>query len=408
MTELLNCLVCGSTAFFNYLNLGDQPLANSYSEVANEELPKYPLRVNFCRSCSHNQLSEMVDPAELYKNYLYVSGTSQTLKDHFANLAQDCSSRLRNVGERFSALSIGCNDATDLEAFAALGFHVHGVDPAENLRPLSQAKSINVEVAFWDEEMASKIGKFDVIFGCNVFAHNPDPIQFLKNCKTALTDEGLVAIEFPLYTNTVRTGDIGQIYHEHISYYTLKSMSMVAEAAGLHIQDIVEFPNIHGGTVRIIMRDISEHSEKVLNMIQTEKTQGFHDIAIYENFSATLILNLKKLKVCIESQRLLGFTVIGYGAAAKTSTLLNSAPGHFNVEYIVDDAPLKIGRFVPGTDIPVKSTSDFGLQPGMASIILFAHNYKEEIRKRIKAIRRPGDAFINLVPGISVEDVYEK
>jgi len=409
MSELLKCLVCDSTDLTNYLNLGDQPLANSFSIEPGAELEKFPLRVNYCNDCSHSQLSELVDAALLFKDYLYVSGTSDTLKVHFAALARDCVTRLRG-GNRISVLSIGCNDATDLQAFQGLGCDVKGCDPAENLRPASAAKGIEVEVDFWNKEVALRLGRtFDVVLGCNVLAHNYDPVGFLKACKLALTQWGIVVIEFPLWTNSVKSVDVGQVYHEHNGYFTLRSIAKLAERAGLRIDDIMEFPNIHGGTVRVVMdSDAREpHCSKFRSMLQTEKVQGFHDLGTYTTFAENVNKNIFALISAVNTQDYLGFNPIGYGAAAKTSTILNSAPGFIKIGHVVDDAPLKVGRHIPGSSIPILPTSSLKDHPGLLAIVIFAHNFKDEIVKKIKAQRpRPGDVIINVVPEVSVEDLY--
>lgn len=409
MTELLKCLVCGSTDLTNYLNLGDQPLANSFSIEPGAELPKFPLRVNYCNECSYSQLSELVDPTLLFEDYLYVSGTSQTLKDHFAALARDCAGRIRG-SNRPTVLSIGCNDATDLQAFQEIGFSVLGCDPAENLRPLSSAKGIEVEVAYWNEEVALRLDrKFDVILGCNVLAHNYDPVGFLKACKLALAPAGIVVIEFPLWTNSVKSVDVGQVYAEHLGFHTLRSIAKLTEQAGLRIDDIMEFPDIHGGTIRIVMdSDAREpHCSKFRSMLQTEKIQGFHDLGTYTTFAESVNKNIFALISAVNTQEYLGFKPIGYGAAAKTSTILNSAPGFIKIDYVVDDAPMKVGRHIPGSSIPILPTSSLKDQPGLLAIVIFAHNFKDEIIKKIKAQRpQPGDIIINVVPGVSVEDLY--
>lgn len=421
MTELLKCLVCGSTDLTNYLNLGDQPLANSFPKREavifdiNSAIPpteqgeaKFPLRVNYCNDCSHSQLSELVDPTLLFEDYLYVSGTSQTLKDHFAALARDCAGRIRN-SNRPTVLSIGCNDATDLQAFQEIGFSVLGCDPAENLRPLSSAKGISVIVDFWDDAVAEVVGKFDVILGCNVLAHNYDPVGFLKACKLALAPEGIVVIEFPLWTNSVKSVDVGQVYHEHLNYISLASIAKLAEQARLRIDDILEFPDIHGGTVRVVMNsDAREpHCSKFRSMLKTEKVQGFHDLGTYTTFAENVNKNIFALITAISVQKQIGYTVCGFGAAAKTSTILNSAPGFIKIDYVVDDAPMKVGRYIPGSPIPILPTDALKDQPGLLAIVIFAHNFKDEIIKKIKAQRQvPGDIIINVVPGVSVEDLY--
>ena len=409
MTELLKCLVCDSTDLTNYLNLGNHPLANSFPAEAGLELTRYPLRVNFCNNCFHNQLSELVDPEVLFSDYLYVSGTSQTLKDHFRDLAAYCKSLVSSVGNP-SVLSIGCNDATDLEAFRAAGFNVQGVDPAENLRPLSWAKGIDVHIDYWSTDTAIELNrKFNCIIACNVLAHNYNPKVFLEACTYALAPEGVIVLEFPIYTHTVNKLDVGQIYHEHLGFLTLASISHLCSLVNLQVEDVIDLPQLHGGTARVVLsKNVREpHSSVFRSKLNEERRRGFHSIQKYSEFSHRLVETFQSLNTAMSLQRNLGLKIIGYGAAAKTSTILNSAPGLFELDYIVDDAPLKVGRFVPGANVPIKPTSALAEEEGPMAIVLFAHNFKDEIVKRIKSLRPPmGDVIINIVPEVSVEELY--
>lgn len=150
-----------------------------------------------------------------------------------------------------------------------------------------------------------------------------------------------------------------------------------------------------------------KHSEKVMNILKTEKTQGFHDLGTYTTFAENVNKNIFALITAISVQKQIGYTVCGFGAAAKTSTILNSAPGFIKIDYVVDDAPMKVGRYIPGSPIPILPTDALKDQPGLLAIVIFAHNFKDEIIKKIKAQRQvPGDVIINVVPGVSVEDLY--
>ena len=137
VTENIECLACGGTQLFPSLNLGQQPLANDFvPEVS--KLPTYPLGVNVCNDCHHLQLTHTVDPKIIYSNYLYVAGTSQTLKDYSEWFAGYVSERLSGLS--YNVLDIGCNDGTQLDCFVKHNMNTYGVDPAENIHPTSSAK----------------------------------------------------------------------------------------------------------------------------------------------------------------------------------------------------------------------------------------------------------------------------
>ena len=399
-TEIGRCLVCDSRALIPYMNLGDQPLANSFSSEAGKIQEKYPLMVNFCHSCSHNQLSHRVDPEILFKDYLYVSGTSKTLSDHFDSYADYIFNRFGTTGIR--VLEIASNDGSLLEKFSKRGATVLGVDPAENLKPISESKGIPTIADFWPCPVD---GKFDVVIANNVLAHHPDPVGFLSS----LPPEALVCVEFPIFNSSVETLDIGQIYAEHISYFNHNSFSILAQRAGYGIVDFIEFPDIHGGTVRFILEKGAKQCEKMTNMIKVERVQGFHDIAKYQLFYDKVAVNLLGLVTCCNIQTTINYKIVGYGAAAKASTILSTLADSLPVDFFVDDSPHKVGKFMPGTSREIFPTSKLGEVEGPMAIIVFAHNFKKEIKENIKKYRQPSqkDIIINIVPKVTVEDLYE-
>ena len=186
MKEITSCRCCGEKKLFLYLDLGKQPLANSYHK--GENLPLYPLEVVVCQNCFHNQLSVVVEPSRMFKNYLYVSGTTDTFRKHCQDLARDAVKRFKI--KDISVLDIACNDGTLLEFFRELGCHIWGVDPAENLRVITKKKNIPVVVDYWNEEIAKDLKKkFTIITGTNVFAHVDRVDIFLRACFSALEEK---------------------------------------------------------------------------------------------------------------------------------------------------------------------------------------------------------------------------
>ena len=412
-----NCLACGETGMVNYLNLGNHPNANSFTTEFNKDLPRTPLMVDFCKSCSHSQLRHSLTSQELFEDYLYVSGTSKTLDKHFSDYVDYTLDRLAFKLPSPRVLEIASNDGSLLSKFKAKGCEVVGVDPAANLLPLAKEKGIDTIVDYFPSPQL-RDQEFDIIVANNVLAHHPNPVAFLRSCayhlKLAKSREGCgtLYVEFPLWTNSVNTLDVGQVYFDHQSYITLKSFKTMAEKARLTIVHVEEFPKIHGGTVRMCLQVINKsepHCDKFLNMLKTEKLQGFHDLARYEKFNEGLQSNLGLLLSSSFFQNMLGYKVVGYGAAAKASTILNTLNGSLPVEYIIDDAPMKVDRFMPGLDIPIKPTASITEEPGGLCFVMFAHNFKDEIKQRLKQYRQPHhkDAILNIVPYCLPENLYD-
>lgn len=406
-------MACGGKDLPRYINLGDQVPANTYiKEYTTEPLRKYPLEVLFCRDCSHSQLSKIVDPKELYRHYLYVSGTTQKLQKHFQDLVSwalcttpKLASRINNI----SVLDIGANDYSLLKAFRARGCKVEGVDPADNLSVNNDG--ISALVDFWSTKVVSRglrNAPYDLITGLNVFAHNPDPLDFLNACRRVLAPEGRVIIEYPYAKSTIQTADFGQIYGEHISYYTVNSMAKVCERAFFYIDDIIELPEIHGGSLRFVLKvGLGAHCQKARDMILAEYISGMQDYQIYLDFNDRVIENIADLVQLIRRQPI-GRPVIAYGASAKLSTLLgflswkNIIPtGLFN--FIVDDNPLKIGHYQTDSEVLIKEPGALlGLENPL--IIVTAHNFFDEIKKRLLTMGVKGE-ICKYVPVVEVEEI---
>lgn len=400
--EQRHCLICGGSNLTNYLNLGDHPPANSYTATPKEELETFPLRVNFCNDCYHSQLSHVVNPKLLFEDYLYVSGTTRTLDKHFSDYVSYVHDYM---GEFSSVLEIGSNDGSLLSKFK--GVNAIGVEPSPRMADLASEKGANTICDYWPCYVGSI--KFDVIIANNVLAHNLNPVEFLNSCNAALSDRGRIFVEFPLFTNTANILDIGQIYHEHINYFTVTSFCNLVKQTELCIDGFKEFPDIHGGTVRFILKknDQSSLPDVVVNLCKNEKTLGLCDIAFYEKFSKAITTNMKNLLSCITLQSIgFRYKVVAYGAAAKASTILNSLPGLINPEYIVDNNPLKVGRYMPGTNIQIV---DFDTLKGEEHlcIIVFPGNFKKEIKERLRTVLGKDNVIINITPFVSLEDLYD-
>jgi SAM-dependent methyltransferase len=391
------CRCCGGADLALALDLGQQPLANSYTREPTD-LPTYPLAWMVCRACFHGQLSIAVHPDLMFRHYLYVSGTTQTLRDHFAGLAREALD-LVGPGPR-RVLDLACNDGTLLEAFRAAGASVQGVDPARNLVALAAGKGLDVVEGYWPEARDRVRGPFDVITAANVLAHVADPRRFLEAALDSLADGGAVVVEVPYCRDLVARGAWDTIYHEHLSYFLVGPLLRLAERAGATVSRLRCLP-VHGGSLRLALRrGRSEHCPEALALAAAEHEEGLQDLATYQAFARHVAAVRADLQELVRGLVAAGRRVIGYGAAAKGNTLLNRC--QLPLAYIVDDNPLKHGYLTPGRQIPIRPPeAALAEGPGLY-VLLLAWNFAREILANWRA-RRPGqrDQVIHFVPRVS-------
>jgi len=397
--ELKECLCCGSERLKLVLDLNEQPLANSFKKTAEEDEPTFPLCLNICEECTHLQLSHAVNPDLLFKNYLYVSGTSQTLRDYFDWFAKET---LTYVPDAETVLDIACNDGSQLNSFKALGLKTYGVDPAENLHPLSSANH-DVVCDYFTDKYAYHYGSknLDIITAQNVFAHNSYPLEFLKQCKEIMHDASVLFIQTS-QADMIRNNEFDTIYHEHLSFFNASSMSALARRAGLCLIDIRKTP-IHGNSYMFVFKKTAEDTSKVDAVLTEERDLGLQDMNTYLAYADRASTIVEDLKQTIMHYRMLDYLIVGYGAAAKGNTLLNF--GDIHLDYIIDDNPLKQGLYSPGMStpvVPIAKLDDY--VDTKVAFVPLAWNFFTEIRKNIKNKRdREGDVFIKYFPTISVE-----
>jgi SAM-dependent methyltransferase len=399
LTFLDSCLACGDTALEPALNLGQQPLANNFKSVP-ESNDYYPLAVNRCTRCCHLQLTHVVDPVEIYKDYAYVSGTSQTYLDYMTWFAKWCREYSNNL--HGAVLDIGCNDGSQLDAFKALGFRTSGVDPAENIHPTSIAKGHQVVCGFWNQASADQLPEktYDIIVAQNAFAHNPNPVKYLKTLAPLMNENSLFFIQTS-QADMVRNGEFDTIYHEHVNFYNINSMNELCRRAGVHLVDVVKTP-IHGTSYVFVVSAYKKRPEHIANLISMEADLLRPET--YKEWAGQARSIVSDFASRIHMFRDQGYNIVGYGAAAKGMTLLNYAK--VDLDFIIDDNPLKQNTFSPGRDIPIMSSEH--LKQYSTDKILFvplAWNVFNEIRAKIKAARNNADdKFLKYFPEVTVEN----
>jgi SAM-dependent methyltransferase len=400
-TRADRCRCCGSQDLQLVLNLGEQPLANNCVQEPTD-LPRYPLELMVCRGCFHSQLSVVVEPDRMFRHYLYVSGTSRTLREHFAGFAREVlhwvSPRPRRV------LDLACNDGTLLEAFDREGCATCGVDPAGNLVALAREKGLAVIEGYWPQVRSQVRGSFDLITAANVLAHVADPRGFLEAALDSLNAGGAVIVECPYCRDMIRRCEWDTIYHEHLSYFLAGPLLRLVERLGAAITQVRRVP-IHGGSLRLaIQRGQGVHCPEVLALAEEERREGLKHLAAYRDFALRVEENCERLSKLIHSLKDLGHRVVGYGASAKGNTLLNRCP--LPLDYIVDDNPLKHCYLTPGQLIPIRHPDVLQEEGPGLHVLLLAWNFAREIVQNLRNWRPGrGDVVIRYVPEVSCHAV---
>lgn len=397
--KLKKCLCCDSLNMKMILDLGKQPLANSYHNE--ERLKKYPLQLNLCEKCFHLQLSHAVNPNLMFKNYLYVSGTSNTLRkyfDDFSDIVLNYNMKAKNI------LDIACNDGSQLDSFKKRNLKTYGIDPASNLYEISSNKGHNIVLDYFNADSIKLLNesKFDIITAQNVFAHNTYPLKFLKLCKKILSKKGNLFIQTS-QSNMIQNNEFDTIYHEHISFFNVLSMSILVERSGLYLNDVFK-TDVHGTSFVFVISKNNKISDRVNEEMKKFKDLKLNELLTYIDYSNNAKKVTNELKDFLSEYKNKGYKLIGYGAAAKGNTLLNF--GHIKLDYILDDNPMKHNLKTPGMNIKIISPNDLISVCKNKPIVFvpLAWNFYDEIKSKIKSIvDKDKNLFIKYFPKLQID-----
>lgn len=387
MTTRETCRVCGGKDLAVFFDLGAQPLANSLLDTPREREESYPLALAWCRDCSLVQLTYTVPPEKLFSEYVWVTGTSGVTQTFARTFFEELRRRAEAPKGSF-VLEIASNDGTFLLPFMGNGFTVLGVDPAKNIVEMAREKGVPTERAFFGAEEAKWLlknhGPALILFARNVLPHVAHTRDFVEGLSRILDDEGTLAIECHYAKVIQEELHYDSIYHEHLCYFTVKTLERLLNDYGLFVFDIIESP-ISGGSIIVYARKkkIRESDEVKKYRIQ-EANARTNDLEKWQDFATRAYAHRDKFIALLREAKRSGDVVVGWGAPARSSTLLNFCGiTSDTISYIADKNPLKQGKFTAGSHIPIESPEKV-LSKNPAVVVILAWNFGDEIIEALK------------------------
>ena len=403
------CRLCGAEVTRTFVDLGMSPLCESYVPQARLDDPEifYPLHVRLCENCLLVQLPAYVSGEDIFSDYAYFSSYSDSWVAHAKRYAETMIGRLGLTGDSL-VTEVASNDGYLLQHFKAARIPVLGVEPAANVAAAARARGIPTEVQFLGADTGSQIaqqyGQADLVAANNVFAHVPDIRGFAAGLRALVKDDGLVTLEFPHLLRLIERRQYDTIYHEHFSYLSLLTSSRALEAAGLRVVDVEEL-NSHGGSLRVHARPADgagEPTEQVKGVLTAEEAAGLHTVEGHQEFAPAVLKIKSDLLDFLISAARDGKSVAGYGAPGKGNTLLNHCGIRSDLlTYTVDRSPVKQGKYLPGTHIPIYAPERLE-QTRPDYILVLPWNLRQEISSQLGYIRSWGGRLVFPIPELEI------
>ncbi|KKS44893.1 hypothetical protein A2567_01905 [Candidatus Azambacteria bacterium RIFOXYD1_FULL_42_11] len=403
-----NCRMCNSRNLKPFFDLGETALANSFlkKEALDKPEPKYPLKVFFCEDCGLSQLVHVVEPEILFRDYVYFSSGMPTLPEHFKKYAKEAVNDFVSSKDDL-VVEIGSNDGLLLGAIKNLGAKVLGVDPAKNIAKVANERGVETLPEFFSEklagEIAAKYGKAKVMIGNNVVAHIDNHHDLVKGVSALLANDGVFMFEAPYIVDMFENYTFDTIYHEHLSYLSVRPLVNLFKQFGMELFDVKVFP-VQGNSIRGYAGKSGQHeiSPRVAELLQKEKLMKLDKLETYLKLASDIKEMNQKVITVLRELKAKGKRIAGYGAPAKGNTLLSYfGIGPDILDYATEALPSKIGFYTPGTHIPVVNIEDARKNPP-DYFLLLAWNYKDVILNKEESLRQKGVKFIMPVGKIEI------
>jgi methylation protein EvaC len=407
VTVVDRCRACGEK-IEPFMSLGRQPAAQVLVDPEKRrDQFTYELKPAVCYSCCLLQLVEVPAPEFLFcESYPYFTGTSQAMSEHFRQWAERLISKFSDRQDPF-VVEIGSNDGTLLQNMARAGVRHLGVEPAASVAKVAQEKGVTVLETFFNARTATQIraqqGPADAIVAANVIAHIPAINEVAGGVSILLKDDGIFTFEAIYLGDLVRNTMLDQLYDEHVFTFSVQSVYQVFGRFGLELID-VEHQETHGGSMRYTLAHKGRHpvQKSVEKAIEQEHEMGLYDPRTYEEFAGRARRIRDRFVNLLRDLRAQGKRIAGYGATAKSTTILNYCGIDSQlVDYITDNTPAKQGKLTSGSHIIVRSPAYFA-EDRPDYTVLLAWNHQCEIEKKESAYREAGGKWIVYVPEVAV------
>ena len=383
-----SCRNCESTLDTCVIDLGHQPPSNSYLSESQLNQPEktFPLKVYICRKCWLMQLPEHASSQDLFTpDYAYFSSTSKTWCQHAKTFVNYAVQRL-GLGVKSYVIELASNDGYLLQYVKEKGIPCLGIEPTSAVAESSKSKGINTIEKFFDFELSHSLQKADLLVANNVLAHVPNVKDFVRGIANVLKSNGQASIEFPHLLRLLIGNQFDTIYHEHFSYFSLRSVDRITSSVGLRIIDVEEIPT-HGGSLRVWLshKGKFERNSKVEEILNMESVAGLENIYAYLDFQKRAEETKFKLLEYLITKKKEGKKILGYGAAAKGCTLLNYAGIKSDlIPAVADGAKSKQGKFLPGSHIPIITPDQFNAEKS-DTVLVFPWNIISELKVKFQS-----------------------
>lgn len=399
---LARCRICEGDLHL-FLSLGELPLANAFVQPdhAKDMEPRFPLEVARCSRCSLVQLTVVVDPEVMFRDYLYATSASAPMKGHFDELAAELVERFAPAGS--FVVEIGSNDGVLLRPLASRGTRPLGVEPASNLAAVANAEGLETLNEFFGVRIAERVradrGPAKVVVGNNVLAHIDDLPAVARSLDALLDDDGVFVAEVPYLFDLLDHVEYDTVYHEHLSYFHLEPLAVLFDQVGMELFDVKRLPT-HGGSIRIYAGRRGRRAiTRSLRELRAYEAARLADAkGLFAAFAGRVEAQRAALRTLVADLRTSGTRLAGYGATAKGNTMLNYCDiGADTLAFIADTTPYKHGLLTPGTHVPVRPESAVD-EERIEVLLLLAWNYADDILRRMTAYTGRGGRFIHPIP----------
>jgi SAM-dependent methyltransferase len=403
-----SCRMCNSENLELVFQLAPSPIGDAYvtAEQLDEVQDSYPIDLFLCRECGLSQLLDVIAPEVLYREYIYQTGNSFGLLDHFQSYAEDLLERFVPKLESL-VVDVGSNDGTLLSCFKERGMKVLGVDPAEDIAARATASGIETLPDFFTPELATTIrreyGPAALVTANNVFANIDDLTPIAESARILLAEDGVFSFESFYLADLVQNMVFDFIYHEHISAFAVKPVRLFFERLGLELFDVKHVPT-KGGSLRYMVQLAGASrpvSPRIAEYIDREGSQGLYQPSMFKAFSQK-ITNLKSETLALlEDLKRDGRVIAAFGASVTGTTLIHHFELGDYIDFLIDDNVTKQGRFSPGLHIPVYAP-DMLYDRKPDYVLILAWRFVEPIVKKHGKFIEQGGRFIVPVPELKI------